>query len=431
MNSLINNPGYYHITKKIFKLMDDQSLLACRLTCQSWKIQVEQPDYLIEKCKKKGQPKELHDSWIDLFQKIKKGSKIEQKVVQCLMKWSIQCHLWSHLQFNGFTLCHIAARYGCLEVVKFISTNAENEITKSLWKPDNRLPIHLASANGHTEVVKFFASKIENLHILDKYGNVPMLYAAANGHLETVKFIASKVENPNYITNYGMCPFKLACRNNHYDVIKFLYPYTPEYQTNLGVRRALMHRYIPFTFGLKCAWKEWKESKNTYKFLQSSTYISFFYLFLLKIQVLNYIILTEIFNSISISIQTLGSNICHVSKQYDDFHSLNVTHAFLTEITHDEKIDNRKITSVFYLLIYLFFSVSNQTLLTDCHCGKKKFRQFFVSLLYLYMISLLPLPLPNSIAVFLGLIPFLIYIFMEIMDLFLTSCPKHYMHQHM
>ena len=192
-----------------------------------------------------------------------------------------------------------------------------------------------------------------------------------------------------------------------------------------------MIRYIPLTFGLKCAWKEWKESKNTYKFLQSSTYISFFYLFLLKIQVLNYIILTEIFNSISISIQTLGSNICHVSKQYDDFHSLNVTHAFWTEITPDEKIDNRKITSVFYLLIYLFFSVLNQTLSTDCHCGKKKFRQFFVSLLYLYMILLLPLPLPNSIAVFLGLIPFLIYIFMEIMDLFLTSCPKHYMHQHM
>ena len=109
--------------------MDDQSLLACRLTCQSWKIQMEQPDYLIEKCKKKGQPKELHDSWIDLFQRIKKGSKIEQKVVQCLMKWSMQCHLWSHLQFNGITLCHIAARYGCLEVVKFISTNAENEIT--------------------------------------------------------------------------------------------------------------------------------------------------------------------------------------------------------------------------------------------------------------------------------------------------------------
>ena len=163
MNSLINNPGYFHVTKKIFMLLDDQNLLACRLTCQSWKIQVDQPDYLIEKCKKKGQPKELYDSWIYLFQKIKKGTKIEKEVVQCLMKWSIQCHLWSDLPLDGFTPAHIAARYGCLEVVKFILTKAE--ILNSLWMPDKRLPIHLASANGHTEVVEFFASKIDNLNI--------------------------------------------------------------------------------------------------------------------------------------------------------------------------------------------------------------------------------------------------------------------------
>ena len=148
--------------------------------------------------------------------------------------------------------------------------------------------------------------------------------------------------------------------------------------------------------------------------------------------------LTEIFKS-SISIQTFGSNICHVSKQYDYFHSLNVTHAFLTEITHEEKIDNPKTTLAFYilmLLIYLFFSGLNQTLLPDCHCGKKKFLHIFVSWFYLYMIGLLPLPI--YIAVFLSLIPFLIYIFMKIFlsnvsltNLFRTSCPKHYMHQHM
>ena len=57
-------------------------LLACRLICQSWKINLEQPNYLIEKCKKKGQPKELEESWIALLQKIKKDTKMEKKVVQ-------------------------------------------------------------------------------------------------------------------------------------------------------------------------------------------------------------------------------------------------------------------------------------------------------------------------------------------------------------
>ena len=54
MNSLINNPGYFHVTKKIFMLLDDQNLLVCRFTCQFWEIYVEQPGHLIEKCKKTG-----------------------------------------------------------------------------------------------------------------------------------------------------------------------------------------------------------------------------------------------------------------------------------------------------------------------------------------------------------------------------------------
>ena len=319
---------------------------------------------------------------------------------------------------DGFTPAHIAAQYGCLGVVQFISKRAE--ILKSLWMPDERLPIHLASAKGHTEVVKFLASKIDNLNVLDHYGNVLMHYAAANGHLEIVKFIASKVENPNFITNYGMCPFKLACKNNHNEVIRFLYPYTPEYQTNSF--RFVILKSTSFTFGLKCAWKDWKESKKIFDFFLSSTYVYFFFLFVLKIILMSAILMC-IFKRTSIP--TFTSNICHTSEQYDYFHSLNVTHAYLTEIT-DDKLVNSKTTSIylFFILtfIYLLISKLTQYLLHDCYCGKKKFLQIQY---FLCFFMCMPFPVPDFRDIIFGKALMIIHIFGTFN---LRNCPKHYMH---
>ena len=41
MESLINNPGFDNITKKIFLLLDHETLLTCRLVCKSFKTKVE------------------------------------------------------------------------------------------------------------------------------------------------------------------------------------------------------------------------------------------------------------------------------------------------------------------------------------------------------------------------------------------------------
>ena len=439
MNSLINNAGYSHVTKKIFMLLDGQNLLACRLTCQSWKINVEQPDYLIEKCKKKGQPKELEESWIDLLQKIKKDTRIEKKVVQCLLKWSIQCHLWSHLPLDGFTPAHIAAQYGCLGVVQFIWTKAE--ILNSLWMPHERLPIHVASANGHTEVVKFLGSKIDNLNILDHYGNAPIHYAASNGQLEIVEFIATKVENPNYVTHYGICPFMLAYRKNHYNVTKFLFPYTTKDVTYL--------LKIPANFALKYAWRESKETKD---FLQSSIFCT-----LLKFLVLNLLNLLFIYlcisnsyienplkfpakysiksreNYIEIQYCGLSSNISHVSEEYDYFHSLNVTHGSLSEITDDNKTIFPNCANIVMDLFCLFISLCTKKfrklLLPYCHSHlnhRPSFSSKYVLLMYLSLRDPLPDPSLFSWSMVFIQVEYITLLFDIIMD----TCPKHYMQPH-
>ena len=55
--------------------------------CQSLKTHVDQPIFWIQKLDKEGQSKQLHDAWIDLAQRIQKGSLLEHELVKCLMKW--------------------------------------------------------------------------------------------------------------------------------------------------------------------------------------------------------------------------------------------------------------------------------------------------------------------------------------------------------
>ena len=167
MDSLINNPGYHNITKKIFLLLDHESLITCRSVCQSMKTKVEDPYYWINRCSNIGQSKSLTNSWIDLVQRIEKSSPIEHKFVQCLIKWTLNFPLLAHLELDGLDPLHAAAQYGCLEVVEFITSYTEN--VNPSWMLNGCTPLHLAAKTGHTNVVEILASKMENVNIKDNF----------------------------------------------------------------------------------------------------------------------------------------------------------------------------------------------------------------------------------------------------------------------
>ena len=75
MESLINNPGFDNITKKIFLLLDPETLLTCRLVCKSFKTKVEDPYCWIKRCSQLGQPKSLTDLWTERYKDIKLEAK--------------------------------------------------------------------------------------------------------------------------------------------------------------------------------------------------------------------------------------------------------------------------------------------------------------------------------------------------------------------
>lgn len=86
------------------------------------------------------------------------------------------------LDRNGFNTLHIAAKFGQLDVVKYL--------TQGFWKcqPNSRghldrTPLHLASGNGHLDVVKYLVEACHCPLCPDKDELTPLHRAAANGHI--------------------------------------------------------------------------------------------------------------------------------------------------------------------------------------------------------------------------------------------------------
>ena len=158
-NSIINNPGFSHITSRIFGYLDHKSQLQCRLVGQSWKSHVDQPLFWLKKLEKKGQSKNLSKAWCDLFQRIEEGSSLEEELRECLMKWYDEFHTWEEPELDGMTPIHIASLMGCLGLVKLIASYTDNP---NIAKTNGLTPLQIAASWGHTKIVEFLASKVEN-----------------------------------------------------------------------------------------------------------------------------------------------------------------------------------------------------------------------------------------------------------------------------
>ena len=223
LNTVVENPGFSIISRKISLLLDQDTLLSCRLVSQSFRERVDDPHFWIIKLDNEGQSKELHEAWIDLLRRIEKGSTLENEVSRCMMHWHgcQQQHDWDESAKNVIMPINIAAFYGYVEIVKMIASYQENPNAPIIhgWTP-----IHMAARHGHTEIVKILADKVENLNVPIENPNGPgsnghgwtsIHLAARYGYTEIVQILADKVENPNAPMPDGWTPFRLAFLSGH------------------------------------------------------------------------------------------------------------------------------------------------------------------------------------------------------------------------
>ena len=169
------------VSEKIFLLLDDNDLRACRLVCQSWKAQVDNPYFKIKLCKQMVCiSDELQDAWVEL---------INQGKFPLCKKW--------HGKY--WTPLHVAAP-----------------------DPNGWTPLQRAAQYGSTETFKFLAPQVENPNAPASNGWTPLHIAARDGRTEIFKFLAPQVENPNELAPNGLTPLQIATNNNHTEIVDFL-----------------------------------------------------------------------------------------------------------------------------------------------------------------------------------------------------------------
>ena len=180
---------------------------------------MDQPIFWIQKLDKKGQSKELHDDWIDLIQRIEKGSFLEQELLECLKILYAVYQTCPQKHLNGATTLHISALFGIKSIVEFIVSYNNNP------NPSNDsgfTPIYIASEKGNIDIVKFLATKVDNPNPPTNAGFTPIYIASKNGHIDVVKFLATKVNDPNPATANGATPLSVATLSGHSDIVEFL-----------------------------------------------------------------------------------------------------------------------------------------------------------------------------------------------------------------
>ena len=250
-DTLINNPGLQHIMELILWHLDDHTLFVCRFYSQSWNKFVCKPRFWLKKCWKHGLiPDDNQKSWTKLVNKAERNGEVEDKVTLHLMKlFSMKNERWfDPLNFastfgdldlvtfilenvdstffpdkDGDLPLHRATINGHLEVVKILAgySPANNPNEANYF---GNTPIQYAAKYGHIEIIRFLCTSIKNPNAPSEFGHVtPLHYAAEHGHFEIVKLLASFTSKPNAPGKYDRkTPIHLAAINGHADVVKFL-----------------------------------------------------------------------------------------------------------------------------------------------------------------------------------------------------------------
>lgn len=124
-----------------------------------------------------------------------------------------------HTNEEGLTSLHLAAKFGRVEIVKWL---AVNEVNLNKETPQGYSPIHLTAMNGHVNclMVLHAMGAVITCRTLDK--KTPLHLAAMNGHIECVKWLVANRSSLSVKDDMGRTPREIAEEFHQEDVVKFL-----------------------------------------------------------------------------------------------------------------------------------------------------------------------------------------------------------------
>ena len=182
------HPGLYHIGEKIFKNLNIEGKLTCRLVRRSWNNMFEKQASKIDLESVPMMSKFLKEkpTWKVVWSKFLKESKTEVRIPTLVLNSYLQ-HLFNRMisssieEYEHKTPLIVFARAGNSKIVDFIHCK------RIILFEDNELyeALHYAAKYGHLEILKILIDddpKAMNIH------HYTIWTAACNGKIEVMKY---------------------------------------------------------------------------------------------------------------------------------------------------------------------------------------------------------------------------------------------------
>ena len=285
MDTITTSPELQHISEDIFKLLDNKSLMNCRLTNSSWKNILNQPIFWLQRLETEGWeslsklignrqlaqdfarelknleslPLDVQYKWRAISQDLEIYVNIswirpivgQQPKEFVLILINIYNNRQRLLPLKAVALLEKSNRY--VDLVKSILEH-ENPCSQVTMKVtmriygdyflENATSIHLAAFYGFTGVVEKLSKKYDDPLVKDKNGSNAIHFAALNGSLnivkhlihnavfnrkenklDTIKFLVSLTNTLNAPNNFGWTPIEIAKTCGNVRVQRFLEDY--------------------------------------------------------------------------------------------------------------------------------------------------------------------------------------------------------------
>ncbi|GBN29040.1 Ankyrin-3 [Araneus ventricosus] len=120
---------------------------------------------------------------------------------------------------EGFTLLHISAEIGSLEITKHLTLKGANMRAKDM---KGSKPIHIAAEKGHKDIVKFYLDKNVNINDLGYRNFTPLHFAALEGKINVCEYLIERSAEINVFADNGITPVHLAALNGNEEVFRIL-----------------------------------------------------------------------------------------------------------------------------------------------------------------------------------------------------------------
>jgi hypothetical protein len=225
-----------HLSETIFGSLKSESLAKSKEVSISWYQYLDDQKFLQTRANKvKG--------IIDTVEKLGRVSKVYQVSVYQTNKRTFdditRNAIISFARNGNFDLVHAlilknikclyyplhpilnAAEMGHFVVVKYLVDNLKDKNMK-IEKSHGWTLLHLAAKQGRIDIVKYVMSKVLNINPKDNYGHTPLHFAAGEGKLDVVKYIMEKLEVKSPKDNKGRTPLHNAACNGNLIVFKYI-----------------------------------------------------------------------------------------------------------------------------------------------------------------------------------------------------------------